>query len=584
MGEKVSIIIPAWNCFGYTQNCLRHIEKYTDVSYELILINNGSHDGTEWLFKQYKDAKIITNPNNIGRPAAYNQGMLEANGEYILLLHNDVVVAPNWLAKMINCLKSNPGVGMVGPRTSNAPVTGDRTLYFKTLTDMFTYTDKFSQPDPGKWYEVTQWLPGFCLLIRREVIQRVGILDEQFKYGFFDEMDYSRRVKEAGYKLMCAGDTFVHHFGGRTLEENNLQEKNKERQLDVGLILEKYRLLYQAKWQRGGNSQPAETMLFGFAPEPVGQALNIAENIALALAQPPPAKSPDGPVTSIIIPCCNEGEYIKKTVESMQTAKSAVAYEIIVVDDGSTDGCCDFLRDEEKKGIRLISTAGVGAANARNLGVIAAKGDNYVFCDAHIFVGDGWLDSLTGSLAIPDVDVVVPGIVNATNPGSPAGYGQTWDDKLATVWFNEKPAKLKEVPLAPGGCLAVRAAVFREVGGFETGFKKWGFEDVELSLKLWLFGFKIYVNPNVTVQHVFRTSQTYFIRDEEYHYNYLRMAFSHFNRKRIEKILASALHLRNAHITLTDLLFSDIWEQRRRYMARRKFDDDWFMQKFSIPF
>ncbi len=289
-------------------------------------------------------------------------------------------------------------------------------------------------------------------------------------------------------------------------------------------------------------------------------------------------------LVSIILPCRNEGGNVLMTVNSMTTVHTQIPYEIIVVDDGSEDGCCDFLRQEESpfslKLVKLVSTANQGAANARNVGAANARGHILVFCDAHITVEDNWLEGLLEALARPEVAAVTPAIGNMDQPDA-FGYGQTWDDNFSVRWF-PNPQKLYEVPLGPSGCLAVKLDVFHTVGGFERGFRVWGLEDMEFSLKLWLFGYRVYVTPSVKVLHLFRTAHPYSVSYDHFHYNVLRMAFSHFSPPRLTRVIDQIKSNSYFAKIMVELSLSDIWEQRARYFATRVYPDEWFFNTFLI--
>jgi len=288
---------------------------------------------------------------------------------------------------------------------------------------------------------------------------------------------------------------------------------------------------------------------------------------------------------SIIIPCKNEGSNVKMTVDSILAAAPDDNHEIIIVDDGSTDGCCLFLQESHLyQKVNFIPTPGLGAARARNLGAAAAHGKHLIFCDAHITVPEGWPRNLLETFRHPEVDAVSPAVGSLGNPTA-TGCGQTWNRNLETVWL-PPPAnrEITTVPLLPGGCLAVRAEAFRQVGGFDSGFIVWGYEDVEISLKLWLFGYKLYVNPSVKILHQFRKKHPYSVTINHVQYNLLRMAYSHFNYKRVDKILDMVQPSTRLRKIVRRVLEGGAMEQRLDYFARRRFDDDWFMRRFGIEF
>lgn len=288
------------------------------------------------------------------------------------------------------------------------------------------------------------------------------------------------------------------------------------------------------------------------------------------------------PQVSIIIPCKNEGPLIQQTIQSMLETPCRFPYDITVVNDGSTDNCCAFLKRKAYPQVKLINTTGIGAANARNLGAEQAPGEVLVFCDAHITVEEEWLDLLVEGLLERGSGAVSPGIANM-DVGHAIGYGMIWNEAMEARWL-PSPGQVAEVPIAPGGCVAVPKEVFWDVGGFETGFRVYGYEDAEFSMKLWLFGYQVEVDPSVVIKHHFRSKHPYRISIEEYAYNALRMAFSHFNAQRVGNVIKMFTNLKNiGQLVAEAVLENDTLQQRARYFKRRRHDDDWYMNKFQIP-
>jgi glycosyltransferase involved in cell wall biosynthesis len=285
---------------------------------------------------------------------------------------------------------------------------------------------------------------------------------------------------------------------------------------------------------------------------------------------------------SIIVPCRNEGPLLRQTLVSFQEARTELSFEIIVINDGSTDGCCDFLKDKKWRVI-FLPAFGLGVANARNYGASVAKGDFFCFCDAHLSVEDYWLDKLARPLIAQEADLACPGFASVDKP-QVIGYGVTWDDKLNWKWLYEAPITVKYIPFAPGGCLMVRRDVFTDLGGFEKGFRVFGYDDQEFSLKAWLFGYRVAVAPQVKVLHVFRERHPYPVSWPDLTHNLLRLAFLHFNQQRFGKVIeAVKIHQDFGHV-MAELIFSNAWEKRQAYLAQRRYDDNWFMQRFGINF
>jgi GT2 family glycosyltransferase len=287
----------------------------------------------------------------------------------------------------------------------------------------------------------------------------------------------------------------------------------------------------------------------------------------------------------IILPCKNEGIYIKQTLDFLNRTEARNISNLIIIDDNSNDNCCDFFKYASKNypNAVLLHTNGIGAAGARNIGAdFASWAEILVFCDAHIIMQPNWLNTLLKTFDNKDVSVVCPGISDFP-PYSPAGYGQSWNENFETYWL-KKPRDISEIPLAPGGCMAVRKNVFDAVEGFDRGFNSWGFEDVELSLKLWLFDYKVFVHPGVKISHKFRKKQPYDVDLTQFLYNKLRMAYSHFNENRVCRVIKLLQECSHYNKALSLLASSDTYVQRNAYFNRRIHDDDWFFNKFKIPF
>jgi glycosyltransferase involved in cell wall biosynthesis len=287
------------------------------------------------------------------------------------------------------------------------------------------------------------------------------------------------------------------------------------------------------------------------------------------------------PAISIILPVKNEGLHIQNTMDSILQSKTNYSFEMIVVDDGSTDGCCHNI-EKLNSAIKILKTNGLGAANARNLGGEKAIGDYLIFCDAHLFVEDYFIDRLIAPITKGLADAVNP-TIGDTSDSRRKGFGFTWTPLLEPRW-NTGFESLTQTPLLAGGCLAISQKIFHQIGGFERGFKTWGREDEEISLKLWLMGFTCAVEPACTVLHVFRENALPFkLSWDDINYNLMRMAFSHFNELRIDKC-KGLIQYSDPDEIIERVLKSGVLKQREEYFKKRIHDDDWFMNRFSIQF
>ncbi|WP_440112348.1 glycosyltransferase family 2 protein [Paenibacillus sp. QZ-Y1] len=229
--EGVSIIIPTYNQREYVLQCVSSIEKHTPAPYEIIVVDNASKDGTaEALLRKGGMVRVAALDVNRGFAGGVNYGLMMARGKHIVVLNNDTLVTPGWLENMMTCLASDPQIGVVGPVTNY--IGGDQQIEvpYSEVNDMWSFAARHNRPDAGKHRE-TERLVGFCWLFSRELLGRVGYLDEGYTVGNFEDDDWIIRVKLAGYRLAVAGDAFIHHYGSvsmKALGEQDLNTVNKD--------------------------------------------------------------------------------------------------------------------------------------------------------------------------------------------------------------------------------------------------------------------------------------------------------------------------------------------------------------------
>ncbi|WP_094605997.1 hypothetical protein SPSIL_050840 [Sporomusa silvacetica DSM 10669] len=229
-----SIIVLTYNKLDYNKLCIESIRQYTEPdSYEVIVIDNHSTDGTvEWLQGQ-QDIRLILNSENVGFPAGCNQGLKAAKGNSVLLLNNDTVVTPNWLSNLKKCLYSSNDIGAVGAVTNSCSNFQSIPCEYSSIEEMIGFSRQVNNSDPELWEDRAR-LVGYCMLIKAEIINKIGLLEEAFSPGNYEDDDYCLRIRNAGYRLVLCRDTFIHHFGSVTFGEqtnqyNSLLKANRQK-------------------------------------------------------------------------------------------------------------------------------------------------------------------------------------------------------------------------------------------------------------------------------------------------------------------------------------------------------------------
>jgi|GEM_PF-1872280 len=225
-GEKppplVSIIILCCGQIAFTRLCLESVLRNTRQPYELILIDNGSTDGTADYLRSFGNrlgptrVEVILNATNRGFPAGCNQGLSRAAGEYVLFLNNDTIVPNGWLDTLVAvAARDASGRSLVGAVTNNASPPHPVPVTYRTLDGIEPFAERWAA-EHRREIAIVSRLSAFCLLGKRSFIASLGGFDERYGIGLFDDDDLCLRAKAAGAELVLAHEVFVHHFGSRT--------------------------------------------------------------------------------------------------------------------------------------------------------------------------------------------------------------------------------------------------------------------------------------------------------------------------------------------------------------------------------
>ena len=203
------IIIPVWNQLSFTKDCVESVFKNTaGVDYRLIVIDNASNDETNHYLEGLRDSGnekviLIRNEKNLGFVKAVNQGITASRAAYVCLLNNDTLVMKNALEEMIAIAESAGDIGIVNPSSNNLgqkPAAGE---------PIELYADKIGK-HRGEFIELGAGI-GFCMLIKRRLFEKIGLFDEIYGMGNFDDTDFSRRAIQAGFRCVRACGAYVYH-------------------------------------------------------------------------------------------------------------------------------------------------------------------------------------------------------------------------------------------------------------------------------------------------------------------------------------------------------------------------------------
>ncbi len=225
---ECDIIIITWNGLDYTKKCVESVQKNTtNVNYRFIFVDNNSTDGTQEYLKTIPNAEVISNSENIGFVKAMNQGFDKVSSPYSVWLNNDTIVTPNWLDILINHLKNNPKAAAIGPVSNGTGVIQKEGSWSgeTTIEDITSFGQAFHNKNKGK---VTQYhrIAGFCIVMKSDLISKIGKLDEQLKLGGYEDDDYCKRIRDAGFQILIAEDVFIYHKSGVSFSKSTTPDSN----------------------------------------------------------------------------------------------------------------------------------------------------------------------------------------------------------------------------------------------------------------------------------------------------------------------------------------------------------------------
>ncbi|MCY8996694.1 glycosyltransferase [Bacillus inaquosorum] len=239
---KTSIIVLTYNQLALTKQCLESIWKHTNHNcIEIIVVDNGSHDGTQDYLQKMSSIKTIFNETNEGFAKGCNQGLVAASGNNILFLNNDTIVTNQWLEPMIRLLYHDKKTGMVGPVSNYVSGPQQIPVDYTDLEGIEHFSQRYCRQHQGE-SKVALRLVGFCLLVKKDVLDKIGGFDERFEGGSFEDDDLCLRALQAGYQLKIALDSFVHHHGHATFSGNQ--------DLSISRLYQANRQTFIDKWKK----------------------------------------------------------------------------------------------------------------------------------------------------------------------------------------------------------------------------------------------------------------------------------------------------------------------------------------------
>ena len=254
---KVFIIILHLKDIPCLIECLSSLDAASYENYEVIVVNNGSGDLSGVQERIKAEIRVIQSPANLGFSRGNNLGIREAlknKADYVLLLNDDTVVSPDFLNVMVDAGENNPDVGMLGPKIYyfDEP----RRIWFAGArfdpeNCMVTTlgADQLDHGEDAKPFE-SDYLTGCCLLIKRQAIEKIGLLDERF-FLYWEDVDWGLRLKAAGLKLLVVPSAHIWHKASVSTggPDSSLKAYHKTRSHLLMARLHVPKVLFKLQWR-----------------------------------------------------------------------------------------------------------------------------------------------------------------------------------------------------------------------------------------------------------------------------------------------------------------------------------------------
>ncbi|MGD0331017.1 MAG: glycosyltransferase family 2 protein [Dehalococcoidia bacterium] len=265
---RVSIIILNWNGLEDTIECLESLKKITYPNYEVIVVDNASaNNEAQILREKFGDyIYLIQNDRNYGfaegNNIAIRHVLSKSELKYVLLLNNDTVVAPQFLDELVKVTKQDCSIGIAGPKIYfyNNPNEAQHTTAKIDLYRGKAGWAVVKEADSGQFEDVqdTAWCDGSCFLVRREVIQSIGLIDASY-FKYWEEIDYCLRASKQGFRIVCCPQARIWHKGWLRMWDKGFPSIKR---VEAVYYMERNRFLFMRK--HAGKLQMATFLLYYF--------------------------------------------------------------------------------------------------------------------------------------------------------------------------------------------------------------------------------------------------------------------------------------------------------------------------------
>ena len=421
----VSVVILSWNTLEETKNAIASVLSLDYPTIELIVVDNGSNDGSKDYLAQLDNIVYVDLPVNTGFTGGQIAAYERSKGAYIALVNSDAVVAKDWLDVVVKVAESDPMVAAVGGRAyvwreGEQPFNTDSAFYSYQVVD--AVRGYAATCTTGTAQTSVDSISGAAVLIRRSIIETVGYFDNRF-FAYFEETDLFARFQRAGYKVVYEPTAHTWHMIARSTKDKPyfyLYHMHRNRFMFAFKNFDskparRFAAYYtldalRAHWRYVRNrdlDNKARIVSFWWNVSNLPRTLRDRRSVQ-RLGQTYTELLTHRPLASditVIIPCYNYAQYLSGAIESV-FAQTLRPTRILVIDDGSTDDSSAVAKEYKSRGVELISKHNEGVVATKNLGIKLTNTTWTVFLDADDLLHPDYLEKLIDTANTGRYDIV----------------------------------------------------------------------------------------------------------------------------------------------------------------------------------
>ncbi len=479
-----TILMPFFNHISTTIESVNALFSNFDLPEELVLIDDGSTESLESRAKEIVipadvTVKLVRLPRNGGFIEAVNTGFTYAEHPFIVLLNNDTIPLPGWLNALYETMERFPDAGAVGSKllTKEYRVeeAGGVILYHGEAVQLGAGLNRH---DPSvNFLRKVSYCSGASLMIRRTALGDTAefLLESAYGRGYYEDTDLCELLRSKGYNVYYQPRSEVVHLGSQTFG----------RGIEHDLLMRQNRMQFCERWMDRLSRRLIET------------TLDPADNYI-----PLPSSRPK---ITIIILCWNGLEYTKQAIASIQ-ASTSLDYILVPVDNGSTDGTPEYLRNQAElhpwiKPVYLEYNTGF--AGGINAGLATATTEFIAILNNDVVVTSGWLERmLVHFYQFPTLGLIGPMACNVSGVQN-IPFSSSLDalDPFARMIFAKNAGTVMATQRIVGFAWVMRQEVLHKVGGFHLDFGKGNYEDDDYCIRVLNSGYQIGVAQDVFIYH-----------------------------------------------------------------------------------